>query len=68
MPHTAFNHKSAGVPFSAIMNDVTLVPQQQHVLSVLDFILQDAMHHTQFTQCFKRQHAEFQGARVVLDG
>ena len=46
-PRTAFNHQSAGVSFSAIIDNVTLVPQQQHVLSVLDFISQEAPRHGQ---------------------
>ena len=46
-PHTAFNHQSAGVPFSAIIDDVTLVPRRRHVLTVLDFILQEAPKHGQ---------------------
>jgi hypothetical protein len=46
-PHTTFDHQSAGVPFSAIIDDVTLVPRRRHVLSVLDFILQEAPRHGQ---------------------
>ena len=46
-PHTAFGHQSAGVPFSAIIDDVALAPRRRHVLSVLDFILQEAPRHGQ---------------------
>ena len=46
-PHTAFDHRSAGVPLLRTIDDVTLVPQRWHVLNVLDFILQEALKHGQ---------------------
>ena len=46
-PHTAFDRQSEGVPFTGIIDDVTLVPWPRHVLNVLDFILQEAPKHGQ---------------------
>ena len=44
---TALEQRSAWVPLSAIIDDVTLVPRRRHVLRVLDFILQEAPKHGQ---------------------